>query len=92
MARPRLSPEQLVHGSRSTYVNHKCRCDPCKRAHAERIAAQRAARAHLLAADPSLVKHGLVSTYLNWMCRCPECREANTAAWRRRRQVPSRQV
>jgi hypothetical protein len=26
-------PSALIHGTNSTYCNHKCRCDPCRRAH-----------------------------------------------------------
>ena len=80
MTRRFVPPELLPHGDNSTYVNHRCRCEACKAAHAKRVKEQRAARARLIVADPSVAEHGLNSTYQNWGCRCPECGAAHTAA------------
>jgi hypothetical protein len=76
----------LVHGTVSSYTNHGCRCDLCKRAHAD---AKRAHRAELVErgkVDPSLIPHGTEAGYHEWGCRGEECRKAWSDAARRRRE------
>lgn len=63
-----------THGKGSTYIHGECRCGPCKEAHAELMARQRANRL----ARPQDVPHG-PSGYNNWGCRCPVCCEASTS-------------
>ena len=41
----RLSPEDWVHGKRSTYTFHGCRCEVCRAANAKRSARYRANKA-----------------------------------------------
>jgi hypothetical protein len=38
--------ESLTHGNKSTYVNHRCRCDDCRRAWAQYIRNLRIRKAH----------------------------------------------
>ncbi len=72
------------HGSVSTYINHKCRCDACRCAANEAHRRQQAARERRLAADPRLAAHGKMQTYINWGCRCRPCRDAKAASDRAR--------
>ena len=41
----RLKPEEWVHGKRSTYTFHGCRCEVCRKANAARSARYRANKA-----------------------------------------------
>ncbi len=70
------------HGTRSTYINYRCRCDACRRANSDyqlrSIARRRAERFD--------VSHGSYSTYVNYGCRCAECRDAARACQRARRE------
>jgi len=67
----------------ATSYSHGCRCGPCRRLHARKVATLRARRradrtlinGRLVAVEPTVV-HGLYSTYINWSCRCPECTTA----------------
>lgn len=65
----------MTHGSRSTYINHGCRCAPCRAANCAYIVAARARRSQSIPAD----RHGRVTTYWNYSCRCSLCRDANAA-------------
>ena len=67
------------HGTRTTYVNYRCRCDLCKQAHRDY---QREVVAALRHCEPPENAHGKVSTYRNWACRCAPCTQANTDACR----------
>lgn len=71
------------HGSASTYRNHGCRCELCKKAWAAFIAARRAIR--FAAPLPVGRRHGEYTTYTNYGCRCALCRKAMVAVSRRRR-------
>lgn len=64
------------HGTDSTYVNHGCRCEECKAAHAAYQRTAASSRKERLRANPALVVHGTTSTYTNWLCRCEPCRQA----------------
>jgi hypothetical protein len=70
-----VNPDDPRHGTTNGYTNLRCRCDPCRAAHAANVRRQRAQRA--LQEPP---QHGLDSTYLNWRCRCPDCRNAHRQA------------
>jgi hypothetical protein len=72
-----------MHGVDSTYTNHACRCDACRKAHGAATAEQRRRRIARAAADPSLVPHGTRNGYDNWGCRCEDCLEATRARRRR---------
>jgi hypothetical protein len=67
------------HGSYSTYVNHRCRCELCRRAWTEYCQRRKGER-ELKSDDP---RHGNYATYINYSCRCELCRSANTARARR---------
>lgn len=65
-----------IHGKRSTYVNHRCRCDECRTANTTyqlRSNQKRSQRPHVE------VPHGR-GGYTNWGCRCEVCTEANRKA------------
>lgn len=64
------------HGTEHMYLNHKCRCDRCKKA-ASRARNKRRwdANRRMLAGEVT-VTHGKTSTYTYWGCRCDECKEA----------------
>ncbi|HEY1394965.1 hypothetical protein [Roseateles sp.] len=64
----------IAHGTTSSYVNHKCRCDPCKRAQSEYMRTW-SKRARQRTADQ--IPHGL-GGYKNYRCRCEVCRAAST--------------
>jgi hypothetical protein len=67
------------HGSERRYATGKCRCRPCKDAHAAYARNQGAKALQAL----GFVFHGSVKTY-NRGCRCDECRASLLAARRRR--------
>lgn len=72
----------------STYTNHGCRCDECrkawaaqvKRRQAERFALRTVVDGLLVAAHLPAEKHGVESTYGNWGCRCRDCTDVWSAA------------
>lgn len=71
-----------VHGSASTYTNHRCRCVPCTAEWAKKhkewceARARRGVPAHV---------HGTVNGYTNYRCRCGRCRVANSTAAKEKR-------
>ena len=70
------------HGTSGGYSNHKCRCEPCRKAHMVTLAKGRAKRhAGRVMRDGRLyhpgVTHGTKNAYGNYGCRCEPC----TAAW-----------
>lgn len=67
--------EQIVHGLPSRY-NKGCRCDVCRKGHAERMERLRMNRLDRIAEGDPTVPHGTASCYTNWGCRCEPCREA----------------
>lgn len=70
---------RLPHGSYSTYVNHGCRCRPCRDANAKENADQRRRRHEAMVAGLVSPPHGKYSTYVNYICRCGPCTAAATA-------------
>lgn len=60
----------MSHGA-SAYANNRCRCDDCKAANTERVAARREQRRRTRPI-PRDVEHG-ASCYVNWGCRCETC-------------------
>jgi hypothetical protein len=68
----------FVHGTNGAYTHRKCRCAPCREAHAQYRKRWRSERGARLKQDPSLAPHGSVETYNQWECRCDECRSAHT--------------
>lgn len=63
--------DTLDHGNPSTYFNHKCRCEPCKKAASEYRKAQKARG--LPEGDK---RHGTTNGYFGWGCRCDLCKAA----------------
>lgn len=75
------------HGTLSTYTNHGCRCEACKRANADyHRNLRRTRRAALAAGRAPGLKHGSFSTYTNHGCRCEACKRAKREYRRRYRQ------
>jgi len=74
----------LVHGTTNGYTTHACRCEGCRKAHADAMRAYR----HRPKTWPDWA-HGRNGTYLNG-CRCAKCRKAHTA-YRRRWAATRRQ-
>lgn len=71
-------PVDHGHGHYRTYAKG-CRCQKCRKAHADKWARDLAERRQ----DPSAADragHGKTTTYTNYGCRCDACRAANTAA------------
>lgn len=73
----------MNHGRYTTYVNHKCRCIPCKQAWREYCRRRRAQRAALVAAGRLKVPHGTEGGYSNYKCRCIPCKRAHADTKRR---------
>lgn len=74
---------KIKHGSTSSYVNHDCRCDACKRAMTE----TRKGRIEIFKLTgqlPDGTEHGY-ATYTNYGCRCETCTTA--AAVNRRTKI-----
>lgn len=84
------------HGTEYRYNKHKCRCQACRAAHANRQATNVAQRRAILEVDPSIRPHGNPSTYKNWGCRCDPCIDAGLKqrgeSERRRRRGETPQV
>ena len=75
----------VIHGKATTYTNHRCRCEACRRAASAYHKSHRERRADRLNHDPTLADHGTVDTYANWGCRCAFCTN-EWAAYRRERR------
>ena len=73
-------PDDPRHGTLSAYLNHDCRCDPCKAANA---ANQRRYRAEKKKQEVPPEVHGTDNGYTNYGCREACCRAAHAAARRR---------
>lgn len=82
-------PEDKRHGTTNGYNNYDCRCDRCKRAHADEQQRRKVARRN--APTPRHV-HGTVNGYDNYSCRCKRCTEAHTEAARVRRAAKRQEV
>lgn len=81
------------HGTYNMYANHKCRCDPCRKAASAYVLAAnhrtgrcRPREQYLaeLAAQPKV--HGTEGGY-NRGCRCASCKDASVEARKRRRHA-----
>ncbi len=77
----------LIHGKRSTYINHGCHCDLCRKANHEYNVKRKSERWIAIRLYPNSAVHGIVSTYQNWGCRCNPCSEANTVSHRNWRKA-----
>jgi hypothetical protein len=69
-----------IHGTRSMYVNGKCRCENCKAANAawqKNIRARRALDRELFK-----VEHGTLNAYTNYGCRCPACKSVQSERYK----------
>jgi len=82
------------HGSRSTYINYGCRCDPCTKANsaacrewAHRQMARRELIDGRLVAPLPDAQHGKQPTYTNHGCRCEPCTAANRDAQNHHRKA-----
>lgn len=75
-------PDDKRHGTVNGYNNYDCRCDRCKKAHADDAQKRKTDRRN--APTPRHV-HGTVNGYDNYGCRCTRCKAAHTGAARRRR-------
>lgn len=77
-----LAADDPRHGIASSYVNHACRCQPCRDAwskyHQPYGAAARRRRGQLprKPARPIDEIHGTRYAYVKRGCRCAECRKA----------------
>lgn len=85
------------HGKSGTYINHRCRCAPCRDAHSATMRAQRRQRyaqrtlVHGRWVAPDYVAHGTANTYTNWGCRCADCTEGQRVTkWFERRARAAR--
>lgn len=70
-----LAVDDPRHGTVNGYGNLGCRCDACRRAHAENHAAYMAKKR---ARGEVVGKHGSSAAYDSG-CRCDECRLAHNA-------------
>ena len=65
------------HGTQLEY-KHGCRCQECRKAHADYCRDQSANRkARLTSGKRVKVQHGTMGAYRNWGCRCQKCSDAN---------------
>lgn len=72
------------HGTSGGYSNHKCRCEKCRAAWAERIRRSKESR-RLKPVPPEV--HGTQNGYGNYGCRCTQCTQTwNSAALARMRR------
>jgi hypothetical protein len=72
----------IKHGTRSTYLRHKCKCEPCKAAQSEYSRKRRGEPKP----KPGL-QHGTRTGYSSYKCRCDECKAAQ-AEYHRSRYTP----
>jgi hypothetical protein len=77
-----LGYEEPPHGTISRYRSrrYQCRCEECRRANRERVAAFK---------EREPPNHGY-SGYINYQCRCQECKEAHRLTVRARRAAKRR--
>lgn len=68
------------HGTRWGYEGHGCRCDECKRAHADHVLLQARRKGR---PEKKTARHGTRSKYVKG-CRCQPCRAAALAYERKR--------
>lgn len=72
------------HGNRNRYVTSGCRCDECRAAQREYVAARRA-----VALSEGNLTHGRRATY-DAGCRCEQCRSTRLVAYYTREAVDRR--
>lgn len=73
--KPPLEDDDPRHGTVNGYANLGCRCDSCRRAHADNHAAYMRRKR---AAGQVIGRHGSSVAYDSG-CRCDECRLAHNA-------------
>lgn len=87
MAKARTPVGEPRHGTRSWYLNHRCRCQPCRDAN---TAYHRELLKRLAQTPFEQIPHGITG-YRDYSCRCPACFKAqsdkNRAARERRRNA-----
>lgn len=79
----------VTHGLRSTYVNHKCRCELCRKANAEykvnkvrdNVRTRASQSNESLSETTDSIVHGLPVSYEWHGCRCDECTQAAKDNW-----------
>lgn len=71
----KLTADDPRHGTANGYGNLKCRCQPCRDAHAEKCLERRKERVKRGLA-PDAIQHGTPNGYGNWGCRCTRCKKA----------------
>jgi len=75
----------IAHGTASSYINHRCRCEPCTKAHGQRhLEAAYAAQVKGIPAD---AVHGTENVYTYYGCRCVPCVENKTQKSSERRRA-----
>lgn len=72
-----------VHGTISSYVNHRCSCEACRRAWADYHYVRR--NSQRLADDDR--RHGTMHGYINFRCRCAPCTGAMREYQQAKRQL-----
>jgi hypothetical protein len=72
-----------THGTNYSYTEGKCRCEPCKDAHA---AQQRVDKARRLEQGCPSWLHGTETGYVLYGCKCDKCLDAGRSAKRARDQ------
>lgn len=75
------NPDDPRHGTINAYSYHGCRCDRCKAAQKESVAAARDRRQN--GEIPEHV-HGTENGYSNYRCRCDRCKDAHAEVARRK--------
>lgn len=72
----------MIHGLRSSYVNHLCRCSACTEAQRLWQQQYRVSARAIRQDDPALITHGTNGSYVNYACRCADCTRAHREARR----------
>lgn len=76
-----MNAAPLKHGTRSAYVNGRCRCELCTEANREYMRDWMRAR-HVKTRRGRLPPevHGTIRGYNYFCCRCPRCKQAGREA------------
>jgi len=78
-AKPR-EPRVPNHGTRTEWELHKCKCDPCRLAGAQRNARKRGQPIPTIAPTRGMIPdHGTANRYKHYDCRCESCRSASAS-------------
>lgn len=70
----------MKHGFISGYLNHKCRCEACRKAWSGYMREYRRKQHEKLLLGLAEPEHGTLNTYGNYRCRCAACRAARSQA------------